>query len=31
MRFTRNQLIGGLILLAVVWTVILFRVVSFRS
>jgi hypothetical protein len=27
MRFTRNQLIGGLILLALVWVVILFRMI----
>lgn len=28
MNFTRNQIIGGLILLAVFWAVILFRVLS---
>lgn len=28
MRFSRNQVIGALILLAIVWLVILFRMLS---
>ncbi len=31
MRFTRNQLIGGLLLLVLVWAVILFRVIFSRT
>jgi hypothetical protein len=31
MRFTRNQIIGALLLLAVVWALILFRVVFSRA
>jgi hypothetical protein len=30
MRFTRNQIIGGLLLLLLIWVVILFRVLSSR-
>jgi hypothetical protein len=30
MRFTRNQIIGGLLLLLLIWAVILFRVLSSR-
>jgi len=28
MHFTRNQIIGGIIVLALLWAVILFRVLS---
>jgi len=28
MRFSRNQLIGGLILLGLIWAVVLFRMLS---
>jgi hypothetical protein len=28
MRFTRNQIIGGLLLLGLLWLVIIFRVLS---
>ena len=30
MRFTRNQILGGLLVLALIWLVILFRVLSSR-
>ena len=31
MRFTRNQILGGLLVLALIWLVILFRVLSSRA
>ena len=31
MRFTRNQIIGGLAVLALLWIVIIFRVLSSGS
>jgi len=31
MRFTRNQILGGLLLLALIWLLILFRVLSSRA
>jgi len=31
MRFTRNQLIGALLILAIIWAVILFRVIFSRA
>jgi hypothetical protein len=31
MRFTRNQILGGLIALALIWLVILFRMLSSRA
>ena len=31
MRFSRNQIIGALILLALLWTVILYRMVFSRA
>jgi len=31
MRFTRNQIIGGLLVLALIWLVILFRVLFSRA
>ena len=31
MRFSRNQIIGALILLAILWTVIFLRLVSHRG
>ena len=31
MRFTRNQVVGALLLLAIIWVVILFRVIFSRA
>jgi len=31
MRFTRNQVLGGLLVLALIWLLILFRVLSSRA
>jgi len=31
MRFSRAQIIGSLLLLALIWAVILFRVIFFRA
>jgi hypothetical protein len=31
MRFTRNQILGGLLVLALLWLLILFRVLSSRA
>jgi hypothetical protein len=31
MRFTRNQILGGLVVLALIWLLILFRVLSSRA
>jgi hypothetical protein len=31
MRFTRNQIVGGLLVLALIWLVILFRVLFSRA
>jgi hypothetical protein len=31
MRFTRNQILGGLLVLALIWLLILFRVLSSRA
>lgn len=30
MRFSRNQIIGGLLLLTLIWAVVIFRVLSSR-
>jgi hypothetical protein len=30
MRFTRNQILGGLLVLALIWLLIIFRVLSSR-
>ena len=31
MRFTRNQILGGLLVLVLIWLLILFRVLSSRA
>jgi hypothetical protein len=31
MRFTRNQILGGLLVLALLWLVILFRMIFSRA
>ena len=31
MRFTRNQILGGLLVLGLIWLLILFRVLSSRA
>ena len=31
MRFTRNQILGGLLVLALIWLLIIFRVLSSRA
>jgi len=31
MRFTRNQILGGLLVLVLLWLLVLFRVLSSRS
>lgn len=31
LRFSRNQIIGGLLLLALIWAVVLFRVLFSRA
>jgi len=31
MRFSRNQIIGGLLLLVIIWAVILFRMIFSRA
>ena len=31
MRFTRNQILGSLLVLALIWLLILFRVLSSRA
>jgi len=31
MRFTRNQILGGLLVLVLIWLLVLFRVLSSRA
>ena len=30
MRFSRNQIVGGLVILSLIWVIVIFRVLSSR-